>query len=136
MTLLRPAFALSAPQMPDWRSASSRPMASSTPRSTDPTSRGLLPGVVRGHQPSEPDVEVGDERRRPGRPDDGELRFHFDGCLPSGAAAPFGVVDVATLAPYGKIKNLHIICDTVDVRPAFEAAVGRSSWRWSRSESS
>jgi hypothetical protein len=55
--------------------------------------------------------------------------FHFDWRLPSGAAAPFDVVDVATLASDGKIEELHIIYDTVDVRPAFEADVGRSSWR-------
>ena len=55
--------------------------------------------------------------------------FHFDWRLPSGAAAPFDVVDVATLASDGKIKDLHLIYDTVDVRPAFEADVGRSSWR-------
>jgi hypothetical protein len=55
--------------------------------------------------------------------------FHFDWRLPSGAAAPFDVVDVATLAPDGKIKDLQIIYDTVDVRPVFEADVGRSSWR-------
>jgi hypothetical protein len=60
--------------------------------------------------------------------------FHFDWRLPSGAATPFDVVDVATLAPDGKIKELHIIYDTVEVRPAFEAEVGRSSWRRSRSE--
>lgn len=62
--------------------------------------------------------------------------FHFDWRLPSGAAAPFDVVDVATLAPEGKIKDLHIIYDTVDVRPAFEVEVGRISWRRSDSESS
>lgn len=55
--------------------------------------------------------------------------FHFDWRLPSGAAAPFDVVDVATLASDGKISELHIIYDTVDVRPAFEAEVGRQSWR-------
>jgi hypothetical protein len=60
--------------------------------------------------------------------------FHFDWRLPSGVAAPFDVVDVATLVPDGKIKDLHIIYDTVDVRPAFEAEVGRSSWRRSQSE--
>jgi hypothetical protein len=38
-------------------------------------------------------------------------------------------VDVATLGPDGKIQELHIIYDTVDVRPAFEADVGRTSWR-------
>ena len=57
--------------------------------------------------------------------------FHFDWRLPSGTAAPFDVVDVATLASDGKIKALHIIYDTVDVRPAFEADVRRSSWRQS-----
>jgi hypothetical protein len=55
--------------------------------------------------------------------------FHFDWRLPSGAAAPFDVVDVATLGAHGLIRSLHIIYDTVDVRPAFEAAVGRPSWR-------
>lgn len=55
--------------------------------------------------------------------------FHFDWRLPSGAAAPFDVVDVATLRPDGKIGELHIIYDTVDVRPAFEDEVGRASWR-------
>jgi hypothetical protein len=55
--------------------------------------------------------------------------FHFDWRLASGAAAPFDVVDVATLSGEGRIKDLHIVYDTVDVRPAFEAEVGRSSWR-------
>jgi hypothetical protein len=62
--------------------------------------------------------------------------FHFDWRLPSGTAAPFDVVDVATLAPDGKVKELHIIYDTVDVRPAFETEVGRSSWRRPHSDSS
>ena len=61
--------------------------------------------------------------------------FHFDWRLPSGTAAPFDVVDVATLAPDGKVKELHIIYDTVDVRPAFETEVGRSSWRRPHAES-
>ena len=60
--------------------------------------------------------------------------FHFDWRLPSGAAAPFDVVDVATLDADGLIKDLHIIYDTVDVRPAFEAEVGRSSWRRAHEE--
>jgi len=60
--------------------------------------------------------------------------FHFDWRLPSGAAAPFDVVDVATLGSNGLIKDLHIIYDTVDVRPAFEAEVGRSSWRSAHNE--
>jgi hypothetical protein len=55
--------------------------------------------------------------------------FHFDWRLPSGAPAPFDVVDVATMGPDGLIQSLHIIYDTVDVRPAFEAEVGHSSWR-------
>jgi len=62
--------------------------------------------------------------------------FHFDWRLPSGVAAPFDVVDVATLAPDGKIKDLHIIYDTVDVRPAFEAELGRPSWRGTQPETS
>jgi hypothetical protein len=57
--------------------------------------------------------------------------FHFDWRLPSGAAAPFDVVDVATLGSNGLIKALYIVYDTVDVRPAFEAELGHS-WRRSR----
>jgi len=49
--------------------------------------------------------------------------FHFDWRLPSGAAAPFDVVDVAELNQDGQITDLHIIYDTVDVRPSFEAEV-------------
>jgi hypothetical protein len=55
--------------------------------------------------------------------------FHFDWRLPSGKAAPFDVVDIAKLGRDGKIHELHIIYDTVEVRPVFEAEVGRSSWR-------
>ena len=55
--------------------------------------------------------------------------FHFDWRLPSGAAAPFEVCDVVRLADDGRIRELNIIYDTVDVRPAFEADVGRPSWR-------
>lgn len=55
--------------------------------------------------------------------------FHFDWRLPSGTAAPFNVVDVARLGPDGRIAELHLIYDTVDVRPAFEAETGRPSWR-------
>jgi hypothetical protein len=54
--------------------------------------------------------------------------FHLDWRLPSGVAAPFDVVDVAQLAEDGRIKRLHLVYDTVDVRPAFEAQTG-SSWR-------
>lgn len=61
--------------------------------------------------------------------------FHFNWRLPSGAAAPFDVVDVATLSADGRIQSLRIIYDTVGVRPAFEADVGHSSWRESRSAS-
>ena len=55
--------------------------------------------------------------------------FRFDWRLPSGAEAPFEVVDVATLAPDGRITELHLVYDTVDVRPTFEAEVGHASWR-------
>ena len=55
--------------------------------------------------------------------------FHFDWRLPSGVAAPFDVVDIATLDRHGRIQTLHIVYDTVDVRPAFEAEVGHPSWR-------
>ncbi|MGW2375404.1 MULTISPECIES: nuclear transport factor 2 family protein [Kitasatospora] len=54
--------------------------------------------------------------------------FHFDWRLPSGAAAPFDVVDLAELAEDGRIATLRIVYDTVDVRPAFERETG-SSWR-------
>jgi SnoaL-like domain len=54
--------------------------------------------------------------------------FRFDWRLPSGVAAPFDVVDVAQLAEDGRIRTLHLVYDTVDVRPAFEAETG-SSWR-------
>ena len=54
--------------------------------------------------------------------------FHFGWRLPSGAAAPFDVVDVARLDDDGLITELHLVYDTVDVRPAFEAETG-SSWR-------
>jgi hypothetical protein len=33
------------------------------------------------------------------------------------------------LDPGGLIAALHIIYDTVDVRPAFEASTGHPSWR-------
>jgi SnoaL-like domain len=55
--------------------------------------------------------------------------FHFDWRLPSGTSAPFDVVDVATLGSDGKIRELHIFYDTVDIRPAFEVEVGHPSWR-------
>lgn len=55
--------------------------------------------------------------------------FHFDWRLPSGRPAPFDVVDVARLTPGGLIDRLHLLYDTVTVRPAFEAETGRPSWR-------
>lgn len=55
--------------------------------------------------------------------------FHFDWRLPSGTAAPFDVCDIARLAADGRIRELNLIYDTVDVRPAFEADVGHASWR-------
>ncbi|MDQ3155618.1 MAG: nuclear transport factor 2 family protein [Actinomycetota bacterium] len=54
--------------------------------------------------------------------------FHFDWRLPNGRPAPFDVVDVAELDADGRIVLLHIVYDTVDVRPAFEAETG-TSWR-------
>ena len=55
--------------------------------------------------------------------------FHFDWRLPSGKPAPFDVVDIACLNTDGQIQSLHIVYDTVDVRPAYEADVGHQSWR-------
>lgn len=55
--------------------------------------------------------------------------FHFDWRLPSGAAAPFDVVDVARLDADGLIAELRIVYDTVDVRPIFDRERGRPSWR-------
>jgi len=55
--------------------------------------------------------------------------FHFDWRLPGGRQAPFDVVDVAELDPDGRIRALHIVYDTVDVRPAFEKHTGMASWR-------
>jgi len=55
--------------------------------------------------------------------------FHFDWRLPNGRSAPFDVVDIAELDPDGRIKALHIVYDTVDVRPAFEEHTGTTSWR-------
>jgi SnoaL-like protein len=57
--------------------------------------------------------------------------FHFDWRLASGAAAPFNAVDVAELSEDGRISALHIVYDTVDVRPVFEAETG-FSYRKSR----
>lgn len=54
--------------------------------------------------------------------------FHFDWRLPSGREAPFDVVDVMEVHD-GLISALHIVYDTVEVRPAFEADTGRPSWR-------
>lgn len=45
--------------------------------------------------------------------------------LPDGTAAPFDVVDLAELDDDGRVRSIRIVYDTVDVRPAFEAATGR-----------
>lgn len=55
--------------------------------------------------------------------------FHFDWRLPDGTAAPFDVVDVAELDDDGLIRSIRIVYDTVDVRPAYEAATGKPSAR-------
>ena len=49
--------------------------------------------------------------------------FDFDWTLADGTPAPFEVVDIAELDGAGCIRALHIIYDTVRVRPAFEAAM-------------
>jgi hypothetical protein len=55
--------------------------------------------------------------------------FRFDWLLPGGRQAPFDVVDVVELDADQRIAALHIVYDTVDVRPAFEQATGKASWR-------
>jgi hypothetical protein len=57
------------------------------------------------------------------------LWFHFAWRLGDGRDAPFDVVDMLELGPDGLITALHIIYDTVEVRPAFEASTGHPSWR-------
>jgi hypothetical protein len=57
------------------------------------------------------------------------LWFHFDWRLGNGRDAPFDVVDMLELSPDGQITSLHIIYDTIEVRPAFEASAGHPSWR-------
>ena len=57
------------------------------------------------------------------------LWFHFDWRLGDGRDAPFDVADMLELGPDGKITSLHIIYDTVEVRPTFEASTGHPSWR-------
>jgi len=47
--------------------------------------------------------------------------FRFDWVLADGSPVPFTVVDVAELAPDGRIETLHIVYDTAAVRPAFDA---------------
>ncbi|MDQ1082785.1 MULTISPECIES: nuclear transport factor 2 family protein [Microbacterium] len=47
--------------------------------------------------------------------------FRFDWVLADGSPAPFTVVDVAELAPDGRIQTLHIIYDTASVRGAWDA---------------
>jgi SnoaL-like protein len=51
--------------------------------------------------------------------------FDFDWTLADGRPAPFEAVDIAELDDAGRIRALHIIYDTVRVRPAFEAAAER-----------
>jgi len=51
--------------------------------------------------------------------------FRFDWVLADGAPAPFTVVDVAELAPDGRIEKLHIVYDTAAVREAFDAQAAR-----------
>ncbi len=55
--------------------------------------------------------------------------FHFDWRLPDGTDAPFDVVDVAEIDEDGLISSIRIVYDTVEVRPAFEAATGKTSRR-------
>lgn len=57
------------------------------------------------------------------------LWFHFAWRLGDGRGAPFDVVDMLELGPDGRITALHIIYDTLEVRPAFEASTGHPSWR-------
>lgn len=52
--------------------------------------------------------------------------FHFAWRLASGAEAPFDAVDLAELDDDGRITALHIVYDTVTVRPIFEAERSRS----------
>lgn len=47
--------------------------------------------------------------------------FRFDWVLADGSPAPFTVVDIAELAPDGRIETLHIVYDTASVREAFDA---------------
>ncbi|MDQ1123524.1 nuclear transport factor 2 family protein [Microbacterium trichothecenolyticum] len=53
--------------------------------------------------------------------------FDFDWVLADGSPAPFTVVDVAELAPDGRIERLHIVYDTVSVREAFDAQTAGDS---------
>jgi steroid delta-isomerase len=53
--------------------------------------------------------------------------FRFEWVLASGREAPFEVVDLAEIDDEGRIERLHIIYDTVDVRPAFEQGTHRTS---------
>ncbi|GGK73408.1 hypothetical protein Sme01_06940 [Sphaerisporangium melleum] len=55
--------------------------------------------------------------------------FHYDWRLANGDAAPFDVVDVLELDAQSRVAVLNIVYDTVDVRPAYEKAIGRPSWR-------
>ncbi|MCY0937384.1 nuclear transport factor 2 family protein [Streptomyces sp. H34-S4] len=93
-----------------------RPAAEFYPELFADTSRSELTllGVMEGHTPQNTALL--------------SFWFHFDWHLPSGAAAPFNVVDLAELAEDGRITTLRIVYDTVDVRPVFERETG-ASWR-------
>ncbi|MDH2425457.1 nuclear transport factor 2 family protein [Sphaerisporangium sp. TRM90804] len=55
--------------------------------------------------------------------------FHYDWRLPSGRPAPFDVIDVMELDDEGLIVTLHLVYDTVNVRPVYEQETGKTSWR-------
>lgn len=55
--------------------------------------------------------------------------FRFEWTLASGTGTAFDVVDLAQLDDAGRIMELRIGYDTVDVRPAQEATTGRPSYR-------
>ncbi len=54
--------------------------------------------------------------------------FRFEWELPTGQQVTFDVVDLLELAG-DRITALHIVYDTADVRPAFEEATGKATWR-------
>jgi SnoaL-like domain len=54
--------------------------------------------------------------------------FRFEWELPTGRKITFDVVDLLELADV-RIAALRIVYDTAEVRPAFEEATGKPSWR-------